>query len=412
MTAKTWRLTEPGWVILLATLCLWTLGLASIYATEVRHSEIPINTLKQSLRLVISIGVAAMILRIGYQRIGRLSFWFFAGAFLLLIPPVVARVLHTEFGGIVPKINGSHRWIRFPGFPLQPSEVMKVAYVLALAHYLRYRRNSRTLQGFLTPIIISALPMGMILMEPDLGTVLLMIPVLLAMLFAAGAKVSHFVGLATIAVSVLPLAWWKMPGYQKSRILGVVMQSDTLRERMTEEPDEYRWLAADPAEEAVEWERRSGMQLVRSKTAIGSGGFFGAGWGKGPYVEYNFLVHRHNDFVFSVICHQFGFIGALGVLVGYALIIMSGVEIAANTQDPFGRLLAFGVVATIACQTLINISMTLGLAPITGTTLPFVSYGGSSLLANFAALALLISVSQHRPFLLAGRPFTHAQQLA
>jgi rod shape determining protein RodA len=412
MTAKPLRLTEPGWIILLATLFLWTLGLASIYATEVRHSEIPINTVKQSIRLVISLIVAGLILRVGYQRIGRYSFWIFAGAFVLLIPPVLARVFHTEFGGVVPKINGSHRWIRLPGFPLQPSECMKVAFVLALAHYLRYRRNSRTLRGFLVPIVISAFPMGMILLEPDLGSVLMMIPVLLAMLFAAGGKISHFGLLAVVSLAVLPLAWWKMPGYQKSRILGVVMQSDSLRERMTDQPDEYRWLTADPAEEAEEWERRSGMQLVRSKTAIGSGGLLGAGWGKGPYVEYNFLVHRHNDFVFSVICHQFGFLGALGVLAAYALIIMSGVEIAANTHDPFGRLLAFGVIAMISCQTLINISITIGLAPITGTTLPFVSYGGSSLLTSFAALALLVSVSQHRPFLLAGKPFTHARQLA
>ncbi|NOX57470.1 MAG: FtsW/RodA/SpoVE family cell cycle protein, partial [Planctomycetes bacterium] len=147
------------------------------------------------------------------------------------------------------------------------------------------------------------------------------------------------------------------------------------------------------------------FQLVASKAALGSGGLFGHGWGKGTYVEHSFLPDRHNDFVFSIVGHQWGLVGCLVVLCCYVVIIVAGVEIASVTPEPCGRLLAMGVVCLIAAQTLINVGMTVGMMPITGMTLPFVSYGGSSLLTNAIAAALLISVSQHRPFTLARKPF-------
>ncbi|MCH7808829.1 MAG: FtsW/RodA/SpoVE family cell cycle protein [Planctomycetes bacterium] len=144
---------------------------------------------------------------------------------------------------------------------------------------------------------------------------------------------------------------------------------------------------------------------IHSKNAIASGGLFGYGWGKGIYVTSGLLPDRHNDFVFSIIAHQWGLFACLLVLACFAAITMAGVAIASATSEPFARLLAVGLTALIATQALVNVGMTVGLMPITGMTLPFVSYGGSSLLTNFVAVALLISISKHRPYLLALKPF-------
>ena len=187
------------------------------------------------------------------------------------------------------------------------------------------------------------------------------------------------------------------------------MQSDSLRRRIIADPEKYTFTGVS-RQEALEWEASSGMQLVRSKAALGSGGAFGQGWGRGTYVEYNFLPDRHNDFVFAIVGHQWGIIGCFVVLACYVVIVVAGVEIASETAEPCGRLLAMGVVCLIAAQVLINVGMTIGLMPITGMTLPFVSYGGSSLLTNFLAIALLVSVSQHRPFTLARKPFDWTTQ--
>jgi rod shape determining protein RodA len=234
------------------------------------------------------------------------------------------------------------------------------------------------------------------------------------MLFVAGAKIRHLVLIVALGAACTPLLWWKMHPYQRSRVVAVALQSESLRERIAANPEKYAFTGFD-RRDVMEWEVSSGMQLVRSKAALGSGGFLGQGWGHGTYVEYNFLPDRHNDFVFAIVGHQWGFLGCLVVLLCYAVIVVAGMEIAMVTAEPLGRLVAMGVVCLIAAQALINLGMTVGLMPITGMTLPFVSYGGSSLLTNFLAVALLISVSQHRPFMLAKKPFewqrleTHSQ---
>jgi cell division protein FtsW (lipid II flippase) len=286
---------------------------------------------------------------------------------------------------------------------MQPSELMKIAYVLALAAYLRYRKNYRRVGGLLFPVVLSVVPFGLILLEPDLGTALLLLPVLFSMLFMAGARVRHLVIIVLVGIAGAPVAWTQIRGYQRARVTAVLLQSDRLRKAVIDEPDRYRLLASK--RQAIEWAASSGYQLVHSKNAIGSGGVLGHGWGRGVYVRGSQLPDRHNDFIFAIIGHQWGLWGCLLVLVAYAAIVLAGLRIASATADPFGRLLAVGVVGLVATQVLINVGMTVGLAPIAGMTLPFVSYGGSSLLVNFVAVALLVSVSQNRPYLLATRPF-------
>jgi len=349
------------------------------------------------------LAVAAMVLQVGYQRIAPYSYILFGLALLLLVPPLAAKILHTTFGGLVPARNGAYRWINLPGFQLQPSEVMKVGYVLALAWYLRYRKNYRRFAGLIPPFVISIVPLTMILLEPDLGTVLMLLPVLFAMLFMAGAKLAHLSVIVLAGLALAPLGWNQIHDYQRLRISAMMLQSDSLRKAVIEHPEDYRHLATK--RQASEWAAGSGYQLVHAKNAIGSGGVTGHGWGGGIYCENPLLPDRHNDFVFAVVGQQWGLLGCLLVLACYVTIGVSGTVIASTTTEPFARLLAVGVVALILSQALINIGMTMGLMPITGMTLPFVSYGGSSLLTFSVALALLVSVSQHRPYLLSTRSF-------
>lgn len=397
-------LTQPGWVIALAVGVLYLTGLATIYAASQVHVGGQMVsgtqfTIKQGLSGILSVAIAVIVLQVGYLRVARLSYVIFGFCLILLMPMLVAKLLGTEFGGLVPQTRGSYRSINLPGYNLQPSELMKVGYIVALAWYMRLRKNYRTFWGLAWPFAMSLAPMFLILAEPDLGTGMLFLPVLFAMLFVAGARVKHLTIICLVGVAALPVVWMQMKSYQKRRVTAVMFQSEAYRKKVAETS------VGELRKEALQWEVSSGMQLVRSKAALGSGGLLGHGWGQGAYVEFNFLPDRHNDFIFALVGHQWGLVGSLVVIGCYALIVLAGAEIATVTQEPFGRLLAMGVVTLIAAQAVINIGMTVGLLPITGMTLPFVSYGGSSLLSNAIALALLISVSRQRPFMLTRKPF-------
>lgn len=416
MRRSTYRLTQPGLAIALSIVVLLAVGVASIYYTDTHYvagDDGPANAVKQCLRAALSALAALVILRIGYQAVARIAYPIFFLALGLLVPLLLAHALHTSMGGFTAPRNGAYRWLHFPGFPLQPSEFMKVAYILALAWYLRYRENYRRLSGLFAPVFFSAIPLTLILLEPDLGTALLLVPVLFVMLFVAGARAWHLALIVLIGAAAAPFAWGQIRGYQRARVTAVLLQSDALRRSVIAHPERYPFFAEDAKKvkrQAIEWAAGSGYQLVHSKNAIGSGGALGQGMGRGVYVESSLLPDRHNDFVFAIVGHQWGFVGCVVVLACYAVIVLAGTRIASATTDPFGRLLAVGVVAQMAVQVIINIGMTIGLMPITGMTLPFVSYGGSSLLFNFAAVALLVSVSRDRPYLLATRPFEFGRE--
>jgi rod shape determining protein RodA len=302
----------------------------------------------------------------------------------------------------VPEINGAHRWINLVVagrqiLSLQPSEICKLSYILALAWYLRYRSNYRNFSALIGPFILTLLPMVMILLEPDLGTVMLMMPILFTMLFVAGAKVKHLFMIAFCAVLVSPLLWFKMNPYQQRRISCVLLQNSWIQQKAEQNPRLGKILVGSKFN-LQQWKNDWGYHLIRSKFAIASGGVKGNGFRKGPFVKYDFLPYRYNDFIFAAIAHQWGFVGCLGLLMLYVIIIVCGLEIAANNTDPFGRLLAIGIIAVLAVEVLVNVSMTVGLMPITGLTLPLVSYGGSSLLVSMMSIGLLNNVGRCRPF--------------
>jgi len=305
----------------------------------------------------------------------------------------------------VPVKHGVRRWIQIGPLPqFQPSELCKIAYVLALAWYLRYYSNYRKFTGLIGPFILTLLPMALIVFEPDLGTVVLMMPILFAMLFVAGARSRHLLIIILLAIFASPLLWHFMEPYQRSRISSVLLQSNWIRQKTLKYPMLCRILAGN-RNNIETWEKNDGYQLTHSKFAIASGGAGGTGFRKGPYVKYSFLPDRHNDFIFALIGHQWGFRGCAAVLLLYVIIVACGLEIAVANTEPFARLLAVGLVAMFAVEVIVNVSMAIGLMPITGLTLPFVSYGGSSLLVSFLGIGLLNNIGRYRPFTIAAKSF-------
>lgn len=415
------RLTYHGWWILIPTLVLCAIGLATIYAIErssTAGSEVSVR--KHVVFLAAGIALMAACLTISYQQIGRYSYGAYAVCFAMLVAVAADRMVDLPF---VPLVRGSRRWIRLGGVQIQPAELMKIGYILALAWYLRYRKNYRSLPGLAGPFILTLIPMALIKMQPDLGMTLIMLPVLFAMLFAAGARLRHLGIIGLAAVAALPLFWMNMEMYQRLRVTAVLLQSPAFRAWIDRHPQLWQRLgppqvrrSAEAARlwqlEADEWETRRGYQLVRSKAALGSGGPLGQGWGRGTFVQYDFLPDRHNDFIFAVVGHQFGLVGSVAVLLCYAVIVLTAAEIATLTNDPFGKLLAVGIGAMLATQVLTNVAMTVGLGPITGLTLPFVSFGGSSLVTSFVLVGLLINIAQRRPMLIAHEPFAFPEDHA
>jgi rod shape determining protein RodA len=239
--------------------------------------------------------------------------------------------------------------------------------------------------------------MFLILLEPDLGTVLLMMPILFTMLFVAGAKVRHLLTIILLAIFVSPLLWVGMQPYQKIRISCVLLQNEKVR-RLTENHPTLGKILVGKTFSQRQWENDWGYHLIRSKYAVSAGGPVGYGFRKGPFIKYDFLPERHNDFIFAAIAQQWGFWGAAALVAIYIVFFICGLEIAAEHTDPFGRLVAMGIVSMFFFEVIVNLSMTVGLMPITGLTLPFVSYGGSSLIVSIAAVGLLNNIGRHRPF--------------
>jgi cell division protein FtsW (lipid II flippase) len=398
--------------LLAAVLLLLLVGILTIYAigNPVEPSPADVKDIAQKAGLwkkqlvFVAFGLTGFVAAnvVNYRRLGDLSYWIYGVVLALLAYLVVSRyVVQLPF---VPNRNNVHRWLVFhPSLPqIQPSEFCKLAYVLALAWYLRYRSNYRSFRALVGPFAMTLLPMVLILIEPNLGTVLLMMPVFFTMLFIAGARPKHLVLVVLLAVLVSPVLWFKMQGYQRERVSGVLLQSQWIRQKAAASPTFSDILVGAKFTER-RWQNDWGSHLIRSKFAIASGGLTGRGFGRGPFIKYDFLAERHNDFIFAVIAHQFGFLGSLLFLGLYVLLVLCGLEIAANNIDPFARLVAVGISAMFAVEVLVNVGMTMGIMPITGLTLPLVSYGGSSLLVNMMAVGLLNNIGRCRPFSVAPR---------
>jgi cell division protein FtsW (lipid II flippase) len=410
------NLTLLGWGLTVPVLLLSAIGLACIHVTDrsaaagadgaaaqtsgadegwlprVYHAVGPLTT-RQIVYMLTGAGLMLLLLRPSYQKLGRYAYPFYGLAVLLLALLVLDGVLdrfHLPGLPFVPVLRNTRRWIDLGPLRFQPSEFMKLALVLALARYLRFRSSYRRWSGLIPPFLLTIVPMFLILFQPDLGTLLMLLPVLFSMLFVAGARLRHLALVVVLGGALMPAFYlWGMKDYQRARI-------EVLFKQGTQDKS---------------WQMDEGYQLRQSKTALGTGGWTGQGYGEGIFVQYDGLLpEEHNDFIFAIIGHQWGLVGGLLVIVAYSVIVLLGLEVATVTNDPFGRLLAIGVVVMIVAQALLNICMTIGLAPITGMPLPFVSAGGSSLWANFLALGLLVNVAQRRPLLIAHAPFEYGDE--
>lgn len=286
-----------------------------------------------------------------------------------------------------PPVNGAYRWIRLGPLGLQPSEVAKIALVLALARYLMFCENYRRFRGLLTPLAIVLPPLLLILKEPDLGTAILLAPLTVAMLLAAGASAGDMLKLAFVGLLVTPLLWSQMSREQRSRVTSLLEQTPA-GQRPTDD----------------------GYQLYQSKQMLALGGYRGSAIA-GDAVDDPGVYHlpeAHTDFIFSVLAERFGLWGATILLLMYLLLVAKGLTIAATTQEPFGRLICVGFTTLIGVQALVNTGMAVGLLPVTGISLPLVSYGGSGMLANCFALGLMMNVAVRPGYDLAGEPFRWA----
>ncbi|HAL45773.1 MAG: hypothetical protein A2Y12_14680 [Planctomycetes bacterium GWF2_42_9] len=333
-----------------------------------------------------------------YKKLGAISGALYIGIILILASLLLGHFFTIPF---IPEKNGSLRWITFGSFiQIQPSEFFKLIYVIALGWHLRYRSNYRNLSSLLPPFLLTIIPIILILLEPNLGTVLLMMIVFLTMLFLAGAKIKHVVMIISVAVIAVPIMWMNMHDYQRMRVCSLLLQSriDGSDNWLKEQSGKRPWLAnllGVSAERLRTWETGKGFQLTRSKLAIASGGLSGQGYRSGPFIKYaKFLPEKHNDFIFATIAHQWGFGGGLLVIGLYALLVACGLEIAAASTDMFGSYVAAGISVVFAVQVIVNIGMNIGLMPITGLTLPLVSYGGSSLVVNIMAVGLVNNIGR------------------
>lgn len=375
-----------NWPVLVAVAVLSAVGVLTIHATN------PDDGRKQMVFLAIAVGCMVLFQAIDYRKLGRLSWGFYLFSLLLIGYTVLGSLRGGEnpLPGVTRR-NGAYNWIAFGSLTLQPAELMKIAFVMLLARYLRFRSSYRTFRGLASPFALAVVPVFLILKQPDLGTAMVFVPALFAVLYVAGARLKHLLGFIGIGVALVPVAWLAGTDVPLFRHLPTVIKQYQ-RARV------HAMFRADEQTLA-----RTGFQQHNALIAFGSGGLSGKGAGNIPVGRR--VPEARNDMIFALIGEQFGFGGALVVIVAYLVLFAAGVEIAGSTKEPFGRLVAVGIVALLAGQTFLNLAVATKMFPVTGVTLPFISAGGSSLIASFMAAGLLLNIGQNRPIVLAPDSF-------
>ncbi len=268
--------------------------------------------------------------------------------------------------------GGAQRWLALGPVSIQPSEPIKLAVILMLARYYSKHATDRgfTLRGLIPPAVMVVLPFALIVRQPDLGTAVLLVLIAGAMTLFVKIERRTLVFLVTFCAVTVPLVWSQLKDYQKQRI----------------------WTFLDPERDPL----GAGYHVTQSKIAIGSGMLGGKGFLKGTQNVLSFLPEQHTDFIFSVLAEEWGFAGAVLLLAVFLAFILWGLSVAFRCREAFGVILCVGVVAMIAWQVCINIGMVMGLMPVVGVPLPFISYGGSSMITTMVGVGLLLNVSMRR----------------
>jgi rod shape determining protein RodA len=303
-----------------------------------------------------------MALVIDYRTLADKSHWFY----LVLIGLLVAVMFVGSVQG------GSRRWIDLGFFNLQPSELAKATVALVLAKLLgESRRPSLSNQELFMAAVLTGIPMLLIAQQPDLGTAVTLLPILFVVSFAAGLPMKYVAAVAIVGVLSAPVAWkFALQDYQRERVETFL------------NPEQ------DP--------RGAGYQQIQARITVGSGGLWGKGFRQGTQGQLRFLPVAWNDFIFSVLAEEQGFVGVIVVLGLYLFVIMRSLDAARLSKDRLGTYLVLGVLATFTFQVVYNITMSAGLAPVKGLTLPLMSYGGSSMIATLAGFGLILNVRMRR----------------
>lgn len=397
------------WYLIGAVLCLLLIGVVSIYSIDANKGDV--NWLDHFITAGVALITTLVIARWRYDTLQAWHWFTYAATNLSLVAVSLFGVTAL----------GAQRWIQIGGFNVQPSEFAKVGVIITLAALLN-RRPADQLLGIARVVGALILPMGLILAQPNLGTALVFVAITVGMLYWANAHGGWIILMISPLVSAiilglaLPynlslwlwlawaagmavLAWWCLPlgltGAVGAGVLNLAsgglgqvfwnLLHDYQKDRIT--------LFLNPDKDPL----GGGYHLIQSRIAVGAGGLFGRGFNHGTQTQLGFIPEQHTDFIFSAIGEEFGLIGALLVLALFWFICLRIIQIANSAADDFGSLIAIGMFAMIIFQVVINIGMTIGLSPVTGIPLPWLSYGRSSLMANAVALGLVQSVANFRP---------------
>lgn len=357
------------WVLAALISALALAGVLTVYSATHQQPELQNIWIRQLAWMMVSLLAMYVVSKVDYHIWLDLWKWLYWTAIVFLFIVL--------FLGQATK--GAQRWFRFGYLSFQPSELAKLAVILALARFV----GSKTvelfyLRRFLLMLALVGLPLMLILKQPDLGSAMLIIPLTLLMFYVGGGPMRWMAWLGLLGAASTPIIWHFLRDYQKRRL------------------DVFFNPQADPL--------GAGYNSIQSIIAIGSGGMAGKGFLQGSQTQLSFIPEHHTDFIFSVIGEEWGFAGALLVVTLYLLMFRRGFEISRKARDREGALLALGITGLYAIQSIINIGMSIGVFPVVGVTLPFISYGGTSLLFSFAAVGILLNISyaNRRPVLLGG----------
>ena len=351
-------------IMIFTTLAL--LGIGILMIGSATHVNTPSDdrywfVQRQGLFAVVNIILILVMLKFDYQVLGSLGNALYAVNLLMLVAVMF----------IGQSALGAQRWIQVGPFNVQPSEFAKLIMIISLAHLLDSRTEKMKSIWDLLPIVAFVIiPFLLVLKQPDLGTSLVFLAILLGMVFAAGIDGKLLLKIIGATIAVMPVFWLFLKDYQKAR-LTVFMNPNV-----------------DPL--------GAGYHVIQSKIAIGSGQLFGKGLFNGTQSQLNFLPENHTDFIFAVVGEELGFVGAVIILILYFVLLYRGIKTAQNARDNFGMLLAAGITSMIAFHVLVNVGMTIGIMPVAGIPLPFMSYGVSSLTTNLVSIGILLNIQSRQ----------------
>ncbi|SEH52710.1 rod shape-determining protein RodA [Magnetospirillum fulvum] len=354
------KLLQLNWSLIALLTAIACIGFATLYSAA--GGSLEPWALKQIVRFVVGMTIMVAVAMVDLRFWVRHAYMFYVVAAVLL--------LLVEVKGTVGM--GAQRWIDLGFIQLQPSEIMKITLILALARYF----HGATLQEIgrplflIPPLVMVMLPAAMVMKQPDLGTAMMLVMSAGAVFFMAGVRLWKFALVLVSALSAIPLAWEFLREYQKKRVLIFLNPED------------------DPL--------GAGYHITQSKIALGSGGLFGKGYMSGTQSRLNFLPEKQTDFIFTMYAEEWGMMGGLVLLVLYAMLIAFGYAIALRCRSQFGRLMAHGITTTFFLYFFINIAMVMGLVPVVGVPLPLISYGGTAMLSLLFGWGLVMSAYIHR----------------